>query len=89
METALDRLKALWAAGEYRKALKMAASWPRLGAHDKAIRDGWSAATNPDFYRQIKRDPAALVAAGLAAIAERYDLAEAKTKTSNPKAKPR
>lgn len=74
METALDKLKALWAAGEHRKALKLAAAWPRLGAHKAAIQQGGAAATNPAFYSQIGKDPVALVAAGLAAVAQRYNL---------------
>jgi len=75
MEKAIDKLRAHWAAGEYRKALKLAAAWPRLGEHKKIIQQAWSATNNPDFYRQLNIDPDAVYAAGLAAIAERYELA--------------
>ena len=74
METALDRLKALWADGEYRKAIKLAASWPRLGEHKAAIERGWAAASNPAFYRQLRKDPVALYHKGLVAVAARYHL---------------
>lgn len=74
MQTALDKLKALWAAGAYRKALKLAASWPKLGDHAKAIRDGWDAASNPGLYAQMGKDPATMEAAGVAALAARYGL---------------
>jgi len=74
MQTALSKLKAFWAAGEHRKALKLAASWPELGDHDEAIRNGWSAASNPNFIKQLGRNPDEDYKAGLAAVAERYDL---------------
>ena len=72
--TALQRLTVLWAAGEYRKALKLAASWPRLGKHKVAIQRGWLAASHPGFCRQMDRDPKALYTEGLNAVAERYGL---------------
>jgi len=74
MKTALQKLKDLWATGDYRAALKLAAGWPRLGRHKDAIQSGWLAASNPDFYRQLKKDPEATYAAGVVAIAERYKL---------------
>ena len=74
METKLDKLKKMWTAGEYRGALKLASSWPRLGAHEGKIRQGWAAATNESIYRQMGKDPVALYRAALAAVAERYEL---------------
>lgn len=74
MQTALDKLKAHWKRGDYRKALKLAASWPNLGKHKDAITAGWAATSNPDFYRQMKKDPEELYAKGVAAVAARYDL---------------
>lgn len=74
--SALAELKALWAQGEYRSALKLAASWPRLGTHKAAIQQGWAAASNPRIYKEMGKDPEALAAAGYAAIRERYDLPE-------------
>ena len=75
-ETQLARLKALMAAGDYRAALKLAAGWPRLGAHKAPIERGWAALTNPKFYEEIGKNPDTLVAAGIAAIRERYDIPE-------------
>lgn len=72
--SAAEELRTLWAAGEYRRALKLAAGWPRLGEHKDAIQAGWAAASNRDFYRQLGKDPDAMVAAGLAAVAARYNL---------------
>ena len=78
METALDELRKLWAAGEYRKALKLAASWPRLGKYKYPITRGWEATSNPRFYRQMKKDPDRMYREGLDAVAERYELPPAK-----------
>lgn len=74
MQTALDQLKQLWASGNRLGALKLAAKWPRLGAHKDAIQQGWAAASNPRFYRQLGKDPGRLVAAGIAALKDRYNL---------------
>lgn len=74
MKTALEKLKDLWAKGDYWGALKMAAAWPRLGEHGDAIKQGWAAVSNPSFYRQLGKDPDVLYRKGLAALAERYGL---------------
>ena len=78
---ASQKLRQLWEAGEYRKALKLAASWPRLGEHTDAIRAGWAATSNPAFYYQIDKDPDVAYAAGLAAVAARYNLPPAEDTT--------
>lgn len=74
LKTALAELRGHWAAGDYRKALKLAASWPKLGPQKAAIQQGWAAASNPSFYRQLGKDPQACYQAGLVAVAERYGL---------------
>lgn len=72
----LELLKALWAAGEYRKALKLAASWPRLGVHKAVIERGWMATSRRQFTIELGRDPDITYVAGLLAVAERYGLPE-------------
>lgn len=74
METKLSQMEALWNAGDYRGALKMAATWDRLGQHGIPIRRGWAAAQNPKFYRQLKQDPEHLYRTGIYALAERFGL---------------
>lgn len=74
LETKLSKLKSLMADGKHREALRLAASWPRLGEHKEAIQKGRAADVHPEFYQQIGQDPDALVAAGIAAIRERYDI---------------
>ena len=60
------------AASDWHGALRMAARFPRLGAQREDIQLGWSALTNPDFFRQIRKDPDELVMAGIEALKERY-----------------
>lgn len=74
LPTAINKLREHWAADNYMKALRLAASWPRLGDHKDAIQKGWAAASNPNFYMELGYDPGQLYAAGLRAVAERYDL---------------
>jgi hypothetical protein len=74
METKLAKLRAAYAAGDHVGALRIAAKFPRLGGHREAITRGWAAHTNPAFYRELGHDPAALIAAGIAATVERYGL---------------
>ena len=69
----IDILRQHMAAGDYRKAMALAASWPRLGDAEQAIRAAHEAFVRPDFQRQLKRDPAALVSVGIAALHRRYD----------------
>jgi hypothetical protein len=68
----LNQLAKLMKTGNWNDALKMAAKFHDLGDHAKAITQGANALRNPDFYRQIHKDPAALIEAGIAALKERY-----------------
>lgn len=68
----VDALVALMRAEKWPQALALAAKWPRLGVEKDAIRTAASAALSPDFYRQIHRDPEALIAEGKAALLRRY-----------------
>ena len=70
--TKLSALVALMRAGEWAKALAFAARFSRLGEHDLAIRRAHEAVVRPDFQRQLGRDPAVLVAAGVEALKARY-----------------
>ena len=74
MQTKLSQVKQYMADGNYHTALRLAASFPRLGDHREPITRGWAALTNPGFYREIECDPDELVAAGLDAIRERWNI---------------
>lgn len=72
MKRPMDILREHMAAGRWPEALRLAASWPRLGAETAAIRNGWEACARPAFQRQLGRDPVQQVAAGIAALQRRY-----------------
>ena len=65
-----DRIRAAWASGDRIGALRIAAQYHGPEAAD--FRTGWAAHTNPGFYVQLKKDPAALVAAALAGIEREF-----------------
>ena len=71
----IHELRSMMESGDWHGALRMASRFPRLGDHDEQIRLGWSALTNAGFYRQIGKDPDALVQAGIRALMERYSSA--------------
>ena len=72
----VEQLRAMMEAGDWRGALHMAAKFPRLGAHRDAIQRGWEALARPAFYRELGKDPDALVLAGIDALRERYGTQE-------------
>jgi len=72
--TALEKLRRFAAAGDWRAAIKLAASWPRLGEHKEVIERAWAACSHPETYRDMGQDPDALFAAGVAAIKAKYNL---------------
>jgi hypothetical protein len=74
MQTKLARLKDAAARGDWAQALRIAAKFPELGEHAAAIKRAHEANHSPEFYRQLGRDPEACVAAGIAALCERYRL---------------
>ena len=59
-------------AGEWDRALAVAARFPYLGAQAKAIRTAHEAVARPDFYRQMGKDIAALRQAGIDALRARW-----------------
>ncbi len=72
--TKLSKLKAYMAAGDHYEAIRLANSFGHLGTHKEAITRAWGALQNPAFYRSIDKDPDELVALGVAAIKERYNI---------------
>lgn len=70
--TKLSRLKDAMRAEDWRTALRIAAYFPDLGEHKEAITRAWNALNRPSFYRQLGRDPEALVEDGKRALVARY-----------------
>jgi len=58
----------MMAAGQERDALRLAASFPRLGEEKLVITRAWAATTNPGFYQQMGKNPEDLYRAGIDAI---------------------
>lgn len=82
----IDALRALMATGAWTKALALAARFPELGEHRDAIKRGHEAGAHPRFYTSLGKDPAALVAEGIAALKARYgDPAHASSPMASPK----
>lgn len=72
--TKLSKLKAAAAAGDWQGALRIAARFQDLGDHAADIKRAHEACHSAGFYRQIGKDPDALIAAGIAALKDRYSL---------------
>lgn len=73
MDTKLSAVQAAMAAGDWQRAIALAARFPRLGDEREAILDAHTAWTNPGFVRGLRKDPEALKAAGAAALRHKYD----------------
>lgn len=74
MDTKLSAVTAAMDAGDWQRAIALAAKFPRLGAHRNAILDAHSAYTNPRFLTQIGRNPEACIEAGKSALVAAYSL---------------
>lgn len=72
MKTKLSKVQDAMRAGNWAKALSIAAKFPRLGAEKKAIEGAHDALRSPAFYRQIGKDPDTMVAEGIAALKTKY-----------------
>ena len=68
----IDQLRALMHDGEWTKAIKFAARFPRLGEHRNAILSASSALLSPRLYRSMGKDPEVLISSGIMALKERY-----------------
>lgn len=74
MQTKISQLLQYMAERNYRAAVKLAASWPRLGEHKATIERAWAAYTHPEFYRSLGQDPEKMIQDGLDSIRERYGI---------------
>ena len=72
--TKIAKLRDAADRGDWREALRIAARFPELGDERAAIVRAHEAAWRPGFYRQLGKNPEALVAAGIAALKARYRL---------------
>lgn len=75
MKTKLETLKEAYNAGDYRKALSIAAKFPRLGEEKDTIMLAQGCITNPSFYKQIGKDIDKCINEGIEALRVKYDIA--------------
>lgn len=73
----LSLVRAAWAAGDRIAALRIASRFGDRSPETIAFKRAWDAHSNPAFYRQIGKDPAEVTAAGLAAMAAKFNLSPA------------
>lgn len=73
MERKIDTLRRFMNAGEWEKAVRFAARFPRLGEHKAVITRAASALLSPALYRGMGKDPDALLEEAVAALKMRYE----------------
>jgi hypothetical protein len=73
-EPKLDTIRAAWVAGDKIGALRIASRFWDRSPETKAFKRAWDAHSNPGFYRQIGKDPEAVMADGLNALARKFGL---------------
>lgn len=74
METKLQTLKNAAACDDWKKAISIAAKFPRLGKHRNAILDAHSAFVNPRFLLQLGRNVETCIEDGKLALITAYSL---------------
>jgi hypothetical protein len=73
METKLSKVLAAMDTGDWQRAFSIASKFGRLGDQGADIMRAQSAILNPSFYRQMGRDPSAIVEAGKQAMRARFE----------------
>ena len=61
-------------AGDWPRAFSIASKFARLGRQRAAIMRAQAARLSPGLYRQLGRDPAAIIEAGKAAMREHFEV---------------
>ena len=72
MATKLSQLMVMIEACDWIAAIKFAAKFPDLGKERDDVLRAKDAINNPEFYRQIKKDPDSLIETGKAALVRKY-----------------
>lgn len=72
MKTKTDQIAAALASGDNRKALSLAARFFDRSDETLLYKQAQGAANNPRFYRQIGKDPDAIVDAAVTALRSRF-----------------
>lgn len=70
--TKTQQLIGFMRAGDWNRALALANTFRMLGPHRKTIRTAHEARVHPKFWRQLGKEPDALVQAGIDALNALY-----------------
>ena len=79
MKRKTDQIRVAWLTGDRVGALRIAARFFDRSAATKAFKRGMDAYNNPDFYRQLGRDPEQLTAVALELLARNFGLLESES----------
>lgn len=74
MKTKISLLKEKVRENDWKKAILIAAKFPVLGEHKKAITGAREAYLRPEFQKQLGRDPEEMKKRGIEALITRYKL---------------
>ncbi|WP_334150376.1 hypothetical protein [Hyphomicrobium sp.] len=74
MRSKLDQVRDAWAAGDRIAALRIASRFHDRSPETRAFQRGHQAVLHPEFFRRLGRDPEALTAAALDALARKFNL---------------
>jgi hypothetical protein len=66
--------RAAWGSGDQIGALRIAARFFDRSFATRTFKRGMDAYNNPDFYRQIGKDPEQIIGAALDILAKRFNL---------------
>lgn len=83
--TKTAQIREAWAAGDKLGALRIASRFGDQSGDTKAMKRGWDAHQNPDFYRQVGKNPDELVEKAFAIIERKFISPKAK-KAADPAA---
>ena len=74
MNRKTDQIRAAWHAGHQLGALRIAARFFDRSTDTKIFKRGMDAYNNPDFYRQLGKDPEQLMAAAFELLVRKFSL---------------
>src|SRR5262249_44544990 len=74
MNCKTDQIRAAWHAGDRIGALRSAARFFDRSIDTKTFKRGIGARNNPNFYRQLGKDPEQIVRDALDVLAKRFNL---------------
>ncbi|MBI1649864.1 hypothetical protein [Hyphomicrobium sulfonivorans] len=76
MRSKTDQIRNAWAAGDKIAALRIASKFFDLSEETMTFQRGYQAHINPAFFKQIGKDPEALTATAISALAAKFKLPE-------------